>query len=37
MGEYLTHVDGDRKDCNCGHKPVGACAHVAAVEAFIKA
>jgi hypothetical protein len=35
-GEYLTHVDGDRRSCNCGHKPDGGCAHVQAVEAFIK-
>jgi hypothetical protein len=35
-GEYLTSVDGDRKSCNCGHKPDGACVHVAAVEAYIK-
>jgi hypothetical protein len=37
MQEYLTSVDGDQKSCNCGHKPSGACAHVAAVERFVKA
>jgi hypothetical protein len=37
MGEYLTGVNGDEKSCNCGHKPVGECAHVAAVERFLKA
>jgi hypothetical protein len=37
MQEYLTSVDGDQKSCNCGHKPSGACAHVAAVERFAQA
>jgi hypothetical protein len=31
-GAYLTHVDGDRQSCNCGHQPDGGCRHVAAVE-----
>jgi hypothetical protein len=34
--EFLTSVDGDRKSCNCGHKPDGSCVHVQGVEAFIK-
>jgi hypothetical protein len=35
-GEYLTQVDGDKHSCNCGHKPDGTCAHVAAVLRFLK-
>jgi hypothetical protein len=35
-GEYLTHVDGDQKSCNCGHKPDDSCVHVEAVERFIQ-
>jgi hypothetical protein len=35
-GEYLTSLEGERKSCNCGHKPDGSCVHVAAVERYIK-
>jgi replicative DNA helicase len=35
-GEYLATVDGDRRECNCTPEGDGGCAHVRAVEAFIK-
>jgi hypothetical protein len=35
-GEYLTHVDGERQSCNCGHTPDGRCVHVAAVQVYLK-
>jgi hypothetical protein len=34
MGEYLTYVDGDKRDCNCGQDGKdGICHHIEAVEA----
>jgi hypothetical protein len=35
-GDHLTHVDGDKHSCNCGKMVNGTCAHIDAVERFIK-
>jgi hypothetical protein len=35
-GEYLTSVEGDKKSCNCGSVLKDGCAHIEAVERFIK-
>jgi SWIM zinc finger len=35
-GEYLTGVDGDKKSCNCSSQSKGPCAHIEAVERYLK-
>jgi hypothetical protein len=37
-GDHLTHVDGDKRSCNCQFYTTmkGTCTHIEAVERFIK-